>query len=63
MKHLVMAALLGAAALLGPPPVAAADAAPAATIAQGRLAGARDAGVERFLDIPFAAAPVGALRW
>ena len=63
MRHLVKAALLGAATLVGPAPVGAADAAPAAAIAQGRLIGARDAGVERFLNIPFAASPVGPLRW
>src|SRR3546814_1520331 len=49
--------------LTGSVSVAAAETAPAATIAQGRLAGARTGDVERFLDIPFAAAPVGALRW
>ena len=63
MRHLVMAALFGAAMLTGSVSVAAAETAPAATIAQGRLAGARTGDVERFLDIPFAAAPVGALRW
>src|SRR3546814_12593855 len=63
MRHLVMAALFGAAMLTGSVSVAAAETAPAATIAQGRLAGARTGDVERFLDVPFAAAPVGALRW
>src|SRR3546814_17189816 len=63
MRHLVMAALFGAAMLTGSVSVAAAETAPAATIAQGRLAGARTGDVERFLDLPFAAAPVGALRW
>ncbi len=63
MRHLVMTALLSVATLPGSAPVAAADVAPATTIAQGRMAGARDAGVERFLNIPFAAPPIGAFRW
>lgn len=52
-----------AALLLAPAAALAADAAPAVTLTQGHLAGAGEAGVERFLDIPFAAAPVGSLRW
>lgn len=63
MRQMVISALVGAATLTGSVSVAAADTSPAANIAQGRLAGASEAGVERFLDIPFAAAPVGALRW
>jgi len=63
MRHLLTGAAAGAAALLGPASALAGDAAPVATLAQGRLAGAREADVERFLDIPFAAPPVGALRW
>ncbi|WP_432768979.1 MAG: carboxylesterase family protein [Sphingopyxis sp.] len=49
--------------LLASASAVAADAPPQATLAQGRLAGAEEAGVERFLDIPYAAPPVGALRW
>lgn len=56
-------ALAALAALLPLAPAVAADAAPQVRIAQGTLAGASDAAVERFLDIPFAAAPVGELRW
>jgi para-nitrobenzyl esterase len=33
------------------------------TIDQGMLAGSRADGVERYLGVPFAAAPIGALRW
>ncbi|MEH6758745.1 MAG: carboxylesterase family protein [Parasphingorhabdus sp.] len=36
---------------------------PHATSEQGRLAGATDGLVERFLNIPYAAAPTGPLRW
>ena len=35
----------------------------AATVENGRLAGLTETGVERFLGIPFAAPPVGDLRW
>jgi len=38
-------------------------AAPSVTIAQGRLAGTSGDGVDAFRAIPYAAPPVGALRW
>ena len=63
MRQWVMAACAGAATLLASASAAAAVAPPQATLAQGRLTGAAEAGVERFFDIPFAAPPVGALRW
>ncbi len=37
--------------------------APRVTLSQGTLSGVHDDGVERFLNIPYAAAPVGGLRW
>lgn len=49
------------AALLAQP--ATAQDQPRARIAQGELAGFRDRGADVFLNIPFGAAPVGALRW
>ncbi|ODU78380.1 MAG: hypothetical protein ABT10_22840 [Novosphingobium sp. SCN 63-17] len=58
-----MLGMLAATGLLGSASAFAADAEPTVKLAQGRLVGAREAGVERFLDIPFAAAPTGALRW
>jgi len=36
---------------------------PAAKIESGRLQGVREAGVDRFLGVPYAAPPVGDLRW
>lgn len=36
---------------------------PRSRITQGVLQGASDAGVDRFLDIPFAAPPIGERRW
>jgi len=56
-------ALAALAALMPLAPALAAGAAPQVRIAQGTVAGASDASVEHFLDIPFAAAPVGELRW
>ncbi len=52
-----------ATAFLVPAAVSATEAKPLAKIAQGKLVGARDGTVDRFLNIPFAAAPVGGLRW
>jgi para-nitrobenzyl esterase len=39
------------------------DRPPEVVVAQGRLAGKREAGVRRFLGVPYAAPPVGPLRW
>jgi len=46
-------------------PLLAADAPPVATVATGRLAGIHDAktGLNEFKGIPYAAPPVGPLRW
>ena len=55
LKGLVFAALLTL-------PASALDQ-PRARVAQGELAGFRDRGADAFLNIPFGAAPVGALRW
>lgn len=50
--------------MLGPSVHAAPkDEAPLVQAATGKIAGATDGAVERFLNIPFAAPPVGQLRW
>ena len=58
-------AVLGCAWLLAAPPLSAADAPPTVKVATGVLAGAHDAaaGLDEFKGIPYAAPPVGALRW
>jgi para-nitrobenzyl esterase len=53
---------LSAAALLAPIP-AHADGGPIVATAQGRVQGLDVNGVSEFLGIPFAAPPVGNLRW
>ena len=52
---------LAAVALTAPP--AAASASPVVMTYRGAVGGAVSGGVERFLGIPYAAAPTGALRW
>ena len=56
-RHTLLLSLLLAAA------PAAAQNAPHAAVAQGTLAGMIDHGAQAFLNIPFAAAPVGDHRW
>ena len=52
---------LAAVALTAPP--AAASASPVVMTYRGAVGGAVSGGVERFLGIPYAAPPTGALRW
>ena len=56
-------ALLAAAALVYASPTAAQTASPVVKIDTGELRGASENGVASWKGVPFAAAPVGALRW
>lgn len=53
----------GLTAALASAPTFAADTAPTATVASGRLSGLREADLSTFKGIPYAAPPVGPLRW
>lgn len=63
MPYRLSSTMFAAALLLLSGTHAAASAPPQIRVAQGVLAGASDGAVERYLNIPFAAAPTGALRW
>src|ERR1700735_414002 len=61
--HRTLTAAAFALGLIALPVAALAQGAPAATIKQGALQGASVEGVEEFWGIPYAAPPVGDLRW
>jgi para-nitrobenzyl esterase len=64
MPHASPRAILFAAVLaIGAPAFAAMKAGPVAAIESGKLAGAVEDGVASWKGIPFAAPPVGPLRW
>ena len=59
----MLTGLAAAALMLSTAPVAAQDAAPRVRTHAGMLAGVRQGDVVSFKDIPYAAPPVGKLRW
>ena len=63
VRRQVTAAALALSVLALPLAASAQGAAPTAKIKQGALAGAMVEGVEEFWGIPYAAPPVGDLRW
>jgi carboxylesterase type B len=58
-----VAAVLVALSIVAPAPVSASGGDPVARIETGALRGVRSDGVDSFLGVPYAAPPVGALRW
>lgn len=54
---------VAALAMLSNPPMAVAQDRPTSTVESGTLAGVVREGMRQFLGVPFAAPPVGALRW
>jgi para-nitrobenzyl esterase len=62
-RAILIAAAVAAAAVTPAAPAAAAKAGPVIAIDTGKLAGAVEHGVASWKGIPFAAPPVGALRW
>ncbi len=63
MKTFHGCALLLSLLILSLVPIAASAAVPTATTRQGMIEGSRKASLDVFLGVPFAAPPVGALRW
>jgi len=63
MPHFPYLALLAAALAMTAPPAFAATASPVVAIDSGKVEGKVDAGIASWKGIPFAAAPVGKLRW
>jgi para-nitrobenzyl esterase len=61
--HSLSPKMLALSALLTVAPLAGAAGGPVVAIDAGKVAGAVDGGVASFKGIPFAAPPVGALRW